>query len=420
MIRVGSLFSGVGGIDLALEWAGLGPVAWQVERDYWRRAVLARHWPDVARFDDVRTVGAGTLEPVDLIAGGFPCRGTSSAGKRTGLAHPESGLWYEFARIVRELLPGAVLVENPASGRGRWLAEASAELEATGYACRDVGVSAREAGSPQFRPRTFLLAKRRPGVADGLRPGREGSTAPYEGRDEPAGRRREGEPGVPDGDGESLREQPRGSGRPNGEDSAIVGAALDLRAYWRRRLGVSDGDAIGRGEVLRPESASAGRAELVGSGGERVPDGESGRRGTGAGVGSLRAGELLATGGARSGVSDGDQDRRSPRADEDPVDSMESRRDAERRDRDDEPRTAAPEPRLGRVVHKLSAGLDGRGRWRWPAARDLPPYSWEAPKLRPAVRGDNRRKRVAALGDSCVPACAFVAALALIDFLAEP
>ena len=90
-MTIGSLFSGIGGLELGLEWAGLGPVRWQVEQDMWCRAVLAKHWPDAGRFDDVCTVGA-ELEPVDIICGGFPCQDLSNAGARAGLAGARSGL----------------------------------------------------------------------------------------------------------------------------------------------------------------------------------------------------------------------------------------------------------------------------------------------------------------------------------------
>ena len=101
-VKIGSLFSGIGGLELGLEWAGVGHTVWQVERDPFCRSILARHWPSAARFDDVRTVGAHNLEPVDVICGGFPCQDISYAGKGLGLAGERSGLWYEFARIIGE------------------------------------------------------------------------------------------------------------------------------------------------------------------------------------------------------------------------------------------------------------------------------------------------------------------------------
>jgi DNA (cytosine-5)-methyltransferase 1 len=113
VLAIGSLFSGIGGLELGLEWAGLGPVRWQVEMNPFCRRVLAKHWPDADRsVTDVRNAGRATLAPVDLVCGGFPCQDVSSAGKGAGLAGERSGLWYEFRRIVDELRPEWVVVEN--------------------------------------------------------------------------------------------------------------------------------------------------------------------------------------------------------------------------------------------------------------------------------------------------------------------
>src|SRR4051812_11674256 len=90
----GSLFAGIGGIDLGLERAGMR-CAWQVEIDDYATRVLAKHWPNVHRERDVRTCGAANLAPVDLICGGFPCQDISYAGRGEGLGGARSGLWYE-------------------------------------------------------------------------------------------------------------------------------------------------------------------------------------------------------------------------------------------------------------------------------------------------------------------------------------
>lgn len=115
MLTIGSLFSGIGGLELGLQWSGLGPVRWQVEIDPFARGILAMHWPHARRYRDVREVGAATLPWVDVVCGGFPCQDVSQAGKGAGLGGARSGLWSEFARVVRELRPWCVLVENVAA-----------------------------------------------------------------------------------------------------------------------------------------------------------------------------------------------------------------------------------------------------------------------------------------------------------------
>lgn len=157
-MRIGSLFSGIGGLELGLERAGFGPTVWQVEKNAQCRDVLARHWPEAVRHEDVHDVGASILTPVELVCGGFPCNDISSAGGRTGLAGPKSGLWYEFARIVGELCPDWVVVENVQSGADRWVDRVRGDLAELGYASLPVPLQARDVGAPHRRARVFLVA----------------------------------------------------------------------------------------------------------------------------------------------------------------------------------------------------------------------------------------------------------------------
>ena len=115
-LRHGSLFSGIGMIDFALEAVGF-ETAWQVEIDIYCRAILKQHWPRVPRYSDVRKCGKHNLGPIDLLSGGFPCTDISGAGLKEGIGPREaptsrSGLWYEFHRIIEELRPRWVLIEN--------------------------------------------------------------------------------------------------------------------------------------------------------------------------------------------------------------------------------------------------------------------------------------------------------------------
>jgi len=172
-MRIGSLFSGVGGLELGLERAGLGRVVWQVEKDEFCRRVLAMHWPEAERFDDVCQVGAAELPTVDLICGGFPCQDVSAAGKGAGLAGSRSGLWREFARIVAELRPRWVVIENVTSGASRWLDEVVRDLEELGYETLPLPVSAWDVGAPHLRRRLFAVAHAN-GVAVREQLGRQG------------------------------------------------------------------------------------------------------------------------------------------------------------------------------------------------------------------------------------------------------
>lgn len=157
MIRFGSLFSGIGGLDLGLERAGLS-CAWQVESDDYARTILRKHWPSVPKWSDVRNVGAHCLERVELICGGFPCQDISQAGNGVGIEGERSGLWREFHRIVRELRPRLVLVENVPMLRQRGLGVVLGALASIGYDSEWDCVPAAAVGAPHRRDRIFIVA----------------------------------------------------------------------------------------------------------------------------------------------------------------------------------------------------------------------------------------------------------------------
>lgn len=157
MLAIGSLFSGIGGLELGLEACGLGPVLWQAEIDPFCRAVLAKHWPDARRYEDVRAIDETTERP-DVICGGFPCQDLSLAGKRAGLGAERSGLWWEFRRIVRVLQPRFVVVENVFSAWRNWLPIVRRGLWKVGYASVPVRVSAADVGADHERARCFVVA----------------------------------------------------------------------------------------------------------------------------------------------------------------------------------------------------------------------------------------------------------------------
>lgn len=164
-MRIGSLFSGIGGLELGLERAiPNARTVWQVEIDAFCNRVLGKHWPHAKRFKDIRDVSVRdeSLERVDLVCGGFPCQDVSSAGKRTGLSGAKSGLWFEYKRIVSELSPRFVVVENVTSGKKLWLPQVKADLESLGYRTRAFGLSASDVGAPHLRRRVFVVATTNP------------------------------------------------------------------------------------------------------------------------------------------------------------------------------------------------------------------------------------------------------------------
>lgn len=156
-LTFGSLFAGIGGMDLGLERAGM-QCRWQVEIDDYATKVLAKHWPTVPRFRDVRDVGAGCLERVDLIAGGFPCQDISVAGKGAGIAGKRSWLWAEYARIIGELRPRFVLVENVPALRSRGLGRVLGDLASLGYDTEWDCIPAAAVGAPHLRDRIWIVA----------------------------------------------------------------------------------------------------------------------------------------------------------------------------------------------------------------------------------------------------------------------
>lgn len=156
-LTVGSLFSGIGGLELGLERAGMR-VAWQVEKDEFAQRVLSKHWPHVPKFSDVCEAGAHNLTPVDVICGGFPCQDISFAGKGAGLEGDRSGLWFQFDRIIGELRPRVVLLENVAAILVRGLDRVLGCLTDRGYDAEWEVISACAVGAPHLRKRLFVVA----------------------------------------------------------------------------------------------------------------------------------------------------------------------------------------------------------------------------------------------------------------------
>ena len=193
----GSLFAGIGGLDLGLERAGM-ECKWQVEIDDYARRVLAKHWPNVRRWDDIKTFPTDALRPkwepgprgrriresnpqpspwiVDLICGGFPCQDISTAGKRAGLHGDRSGLFFEAIRVVELLQPRWLLLENVAGLLARGLDEVLGTLASIGFDAEWHCLQAADFGAPHIRDRVFIIAN-----ANGQhhRPGNDGDAATF-------------------------------------------------------------------------------------------------------------------------------------------------------------------------------------------------------------------------------------------------
>ena len=155
-----SLFSGIGGLDLAAEAAGFETVGF-CEREPFAVEILRRRWPDVPIHDDVRTLDGGRYRGVCLVHGGFPCQDLSSAGKKEGLKGSRSGLWFEMLRAVREARPRWVLVENVRRTVHVALDEICSGLEDAGYQTWPFVLPAYPFGGLQVRERLFVVAAAR-------------------------------------------------------------------------------------------------------------------------------------------------------------------------------------------------------------------------------------------------------------------
>lgn len=158
MLGLGSLCSGIGALDLGLEYGLHARTLFQVEADAYCRRVLARHWDSgTERFDDVRSVDGSTLAPVDVLCAGFPCQPASVAGKRKAQEDPR-WLWPEVARIVGELRPKVCIFENVLGLRTAGMRDVLRDLAALGFDAEWSDISAWEVGAPHVRRRIFIVA----------------------------------------------------------------------------------------------------------------------------------------------------------------------------------------------------------------------------------------------------------------------
>jgi len=179
-LTVGSLFAGIGGFDLGFERAGF-QILFQVEIDEYCSKVLAKHWPHVARYGDIRTITE--LPYVDVLCGGFPCQDISNAGRREGLDGERSSLWREMLRCIRLVRPRYVVVENVAALLNRGMGRVLGDLSACGYDAEWDCIPASAVGAPHRRDRVWIVAyASEPGLAIAEPPALFGAGWGQEGR----------------------------------------------------------------------------------------------------------------------------------------------------------------------------------------------------------------------------------------------
>lgn len=280
MLTIGSLFSGYGGLDLAVEQVTGAVPAWFCEHEAAPSKVLATHWPDVPNLGDITAVDWSQVQLVDIITGGFPCQDISAAGKQTGLirygGQNRSGLWAEMCRAIDILRPSLVVAENvrnllnvkadsvvepcagcvgdpPADDVLRALGAVLGDLADIGYDARWCGLRAADVGAPHGRFRVFVVAH-----AD--EPGSQGA--------QPAPRRIVSDGGAP-GDADVRDSDRRSTAGLAGQAGSTSGPAADAGGETsRERPGLRADEPGGQwwprpddGAVAAPDTPRDGRRE---------------------------------------------------------------------------------------------------------------------------------------------------------------
>lgn len=358
VLTLGSLFSGIGGLELGVEAATGARVLWQVERDAWCREVLAKHWPDAVRYDDVCTVNG--LPRVDIICGGFPCQDVSLAGKRAGFSGERSSLWREYRRVIADVRPRYVFVENVPgllTADGGWaFGEVLGDLAALGLDATWDVFRASDVGAPHRRERLFLLAYR----------GGERECEPEHGRVTVASRR---VARLESGSGGEPRLADAIGGRRDGLAHGAIGHDRDgATPRWDEGADrATDGsEGVGLADPLGVDAQRHGAAGVVARG-------------------------LVDPNGQRSAERDGG--------------SAAARAELGRAPgRDGRVALRATQPCMGRDPDGLPRRLDGH---RWPAGRGEAQHPGEPPRTASGVA--MRAAQLKALGNAVVPQVAALA-----------
>lgn len=355
MVRVGSLFSGIGGLELGLEQAlrdhGFNArTVFQVEKDDYCKRVLARHWPDAIRYDDVCALKGSTVGQCDILCGGFPCQDVSIAGKGAGLKGARSGLWYEFSRLIREIRPRVVVVENVAAIRhpDRGGAEVLGCLAEGGYDALWFSLRASDVGAPHQRERVFFVGWMANVGARGHH-----------------------------GDGSDARWAQGADGASNGGE--VMGNPSRGGTSAAEQRGLVRG-ALAPGE------------ELVNPSRDRW--GSSGHDRRGASDGASQEYPANARGARLEGYRDISERTRAEHA------------------RSRSVRGGRAQSRLGRAAHGLSEPLDAH---TFPARPHEPQHPSEAQRV--TTEKEGRAMRLKALGNAVVPQCGYVVGCVVAELM---
>lgn len=156
-MNVGSLFSGVGGIEFGFERAGFKTV-WLIEYEPYAAAVLKKQFPEATIYGDITQIDFNSVQPIDVLTGGFPCQDISNAGKRAGITGSRSSLWKYYAEAIRVLRPKYAVIENVSALTKRGLDVVLSDLASLGYDAEWHCLSASSVGAPHRRDRIFVIA----------------------------------------------------------------------------------------------------------------------------------------------------------------------------------------------------------------------------------------------------------------------
>jgi len=167
MIKIGSVFSGIGGFELGLERAiPNSQTIWQCEQDKYCRSILQKHWPDAKMYDDITKMDTAEVERPHILCGGFPCQDISVAGKGAGIHGKKSGLWWHMHALISRFRPSIIVLENVPAISFRGAREVLGSLAQIRYDAEWTTISARQFGAPHLRKRWFCVAyphsKRKP------------------------------------------------------------------------------------------------------------------------------------------------------------------------------------------------------------------------------------------------------------------